>query len=138
MQGYTAYLLPEAERERLLKSIKPAYENVIAHHVTYEFGVADSHPLPPAVFRASVYGVANDGEGLQTLVVDINGDGKRPDGKLFHITWSLSEGRKAVESNKLLEQWPLLPDKSRPKTIFYYPIPITLEPAFIPHGSTND
>lgn len=134
MQGYTAYLLPEAERERLLKSIKPAYKNVIAHHVTYEFGVDDTHPLPPDVFRASIYGIANDGAGVQTLVVDVNGDGKRPDGKLFHITWSLADGRKAVESNKLLETWPISPDK-RPQTILFYPIPITLEPAFIPHGS---
>jgi len=49
-----------------------------------------------------VVGYVDDGEGLEALVVSVNGSTERPDGKIYHITWSLNEGRKPVESNDLL------------------------------------
>jgi hypothetical protein len=36
---------------------------------------------------------------VEALVVELNGSTKRPDGNTYHITWSLAEGRKPVESN---------------------------------------
>ncbi len=43
-------------------------------------------------------------DSLETLVVEIGGTTRRPDGKTFHITWSMdkSKGRKAKQSNDLI------------------------------------
>jgi hypothetical protein len=59
--------------------------------------------------------------GVQALVVRIGGTTRRADGGTYHITWSLEEGRAAVESNDVLKKlgW---------KTI-EAPIAIALEPA---------
>ena len=44
-------------------------------------------------------GVADDGAGVQALVVEIGGTTRRPDGSTYHVTWSLGPGRRAVEGN---------------------------------------
>ena len=49
-------------------------------------------------------GVADDGEGVQALVVEIGGTTRRPDGSTYHITWSLVGGREAVESNDAIRE----------------------------------
>ena len=43
---------------------------------------------------------------FQTLVVQVNGATLRPDGSVFHITWSIdrASGAKPVDSNKLLSE----------------------------------
>jgi hypothetical protein len=43
------------------------------------------------------------------LVVRIAGSTERPDGGTFHITWSLANGRRAVESNDVLARGDWLP-----------------------------
>jgi hypothetical protein len=42
--------------------------------------------------------------GVQALVVEIDGSVTRPDGSIYHITWSLDRaaGRKPLESNAVL------------------------------------
>ncbi len=47
-------------------------------------------------------GVADDGAGVQALVVEIGGSTRRPDGSSYHIAWSLGAGRKAAESNDVI------------------------------------
>ncbi len=49
-------------------------------------------------------GVADDGAGVQALVVEIGGSTRRPDGSAFHIAWSLGAGRKAAESNDVIRE----------------------------------
>ena len=68
-------------------------------------------------------GHADDGDSLECMVVTIDGTTDRPDGSIFHITWSLdkSKGRQARESNDLL--------KDRGWTRFEQPVPIRLQPA---------
>ena len=51
-----------------------------------------------------VVGVADDGAGVQALVVEIGGTTRRPDGSTYYITWSLGPGRRAVESNDVIRQ----------------------------------
>ena len=56
-----------------------------------------------------------------TMVVTVDGTTNRPDGSTYHITWSLSSGRKARESNDVIRErgWsPIDP-----------PVPVKLEPA---------
>ena len=138
MRGYNGWALPIAEKERLLALCPPVYERVIAHHVTLNFNVDVSDDLPPMPESAFVLGIADDGAGVQTLVVEIDGTSKRPDGGVYHITWSLAVGRQPHESLQLAKDWPLrLGPNATPEaqTILFHPEPIRLEPAFFQHGT---
>ena len=113
------WTLDEAERADLLEQYPPRFAKVVAHHVTLATD-AEDRDLPDAV-RAEIVGRTDDEQGVEAMVVTIDGDTARPDGSTFHITWSLGEGRRARESNDVLRErgWQKL-DK---------PIPITLTPA---------
>jgi hypothetical protein len=95
------WLVEEAQRPGLLDRFRPIYDRVIAHHVTLRSGVPDDAASPPEV-AAEIVGEADDGKGVQALVVEIDGATDRPDGSTYHITWSLAEGRKARESNDVI------------------------------------
>ena len=96
--------LDRGEREQLLRRFPPRYPDTIADHVTLETG-AENKPLPPEV-TAEIVGRTDDDEGVEAMVVTIDGTTDRPDGSTFHITWSLDKkkGRKARESNDVLKQ----------------------------------
>lgn len=99
---YTAYTLTDESRQMLLDKFPPKYDKVIAHHITVEFGVPEDTEVPPEA-DVRVIGEGDSGDGLQALVVSVNGSTRRPDGKTFHITWSLDpEKYKPVDSNELL------------------------------------
>ncbi len=97
----SGWLLDPEDRARLLTLFPPAYPRVVAHHVTLR---ADVPPgtRPPDGDSGMVVGLADDGAGVQALVVEIGGTTRRPDGATWHITWSLGPGRQAVESNAVL------------------------------------
>ena len=103
VKGYTGWALNPEQRKYLLSQFPPAYARVIAHHCTSQFGVPSNHPLPEAT-EGEIVGVADDGEGVQALVLRINETTQRPDGSTWHITWSLAPGRKPVESNAVIKQ----------------------------------
>jgi hypothetical protein len=115
---YTGWLLPADERERLLARFPPRYAEVVAHHVTQKFG--DVEAPPPTETAGEVVGEADDGLGVQALVVRIGGTTDRPDGSTYHITWSLAPGREAYESNRVIAR--------RGFTWLSDPIPVRLEP----------
>ena len=107
-------------RTELLDRIPPRYEKVVADHVTLAAKVARDAPLPAPV-RARAVGHVDDGRGVQALVVEVAGSTERPDGGTYHITWSLSPGRQARESNDVLasQAWGPLDE----------PLDLVLEPA---------
>jgi hypothetical protein len=116
----TGWKLSRDERDALLDRFPPKYENVVADHVTLRTDATPQTPLPREV-EAKIVGRADDGESLECLVVELDGTTDRPDGSIYHITWSLGPGRRARESNDVLRErgWTPLPS----------PIPIDLEPA---------
>lgn len=118
----TGWMLDKADRTRLLERFPPDWPDVIADHITLNIQAAQCDPLPGAV-RAEIVGGVSDGEGLQAMVVAIEGSTARPDGSVYHITWSLDRqrGRKPVESNKVVAErgWRPLEE----------PIPIRILPA---------
>ena len=116
----TGWKLPREERETLLQRFPPQYDNVIADHVTLRTGATAETPLPRKPI-ARIVGRADDGKSLECLVVELDGTTDRPDGSIYHITWSLGPGRNARESNDVLRDqgWEHLPA----------PISIELEPA---------
>ena len=85
---YSAYQLDSKQRESLLKQFPPRYPRVVADHITVLFGGADV-ALPKPAQKAEVIGMADDGNGLQALIVRVNGNLVRQDGSIYHITWSL-------------------------------------------------
>jgi hypothetical protein len=102
--GYQAFEISEASRATLARSFPPKFPEFIGHHVTYKFGVKSDQPLPEArEFR--VVGYACDDQGIEALVVEVDGTITRPDGRTYHITWSLDReaGFKPVMSNDLIQ-----------------------------------
>ncbi|MBA4355197.1 MAG: hypothetical protein C0409_10945 [Novosphingobium sp.] len=93
--------LDRNQRAALLKSHPPRYANVIADHVTLS---VSGDELPSPINEACIVGHIDDGHGVQALVVSLNGSTARPDGKVWHITWSLADGRAARESNDVIAQ----------------------------------
>jgi len=98
------WLLDPDERLDLLRQFPPAYANVVAHHVTLLPGAPPEGKLPTET-SGEIVGEANDHVGVQSLVVSIGGTTARRTGGTYHITWSLEPGRKAVESNKVIEEY---------------------------------
>lgn len=94
--------IDRADRDGLLARFEPRYPRVIADHVT--FGRAKEAPAMPRHNHARVVGRADDGEGVEALVVELGGATDRWDGSTYHITWSLAEGREAKESNRVIAQ----------------------------------
>jgi hypothetical protein len=106
------------QRVELLQQFPPRYETVVADHVTLESGTDAA--LPDAAV-GEIIGRADDGDGVEALVVAIEGSTDRPGGGTYHITWSLSDGREARESNDVIDKdgWVELD----------LPEPVTLHPA---------
>lgn len=108
--AYSAYVLDETDRMMMLSIFRPKYPDEIAHHITYAMG---KHPNMPDVRYAKVIGRVDDGEGLECLLVSVGGSTKRPDGKPYHITWSIdrSKGYKPVHSNDVIANHKVKPER---------------------------
>lgn len=115
---YTGWLVDPDDREALLVRFPPRYAIVVAHHVTLKFG--DRGATAPTATEGEIVGEADDGRGVQALVVRIDGTTDRPDGSTFHITWSLEPGRQAKESNPVIAR--------RGFTWLPTPVPVRLHP----------
>lgn len=109
----TGWKLDRSERDALLRRFPPRWPDVIADHVTLASRKAGPRPVPVAT-RGLIVGYVDDGEGLEALIVEIDGTTDRPDGSTFHITWSLdrARGRAPVQSNEVLARldWNRLPE----------------------------
>lgn len=91
----------EISRRELLQLFPPRYPNIVADHVTLKAKVAADAALP-AEAACEIIGRADDGKGVEAMVVRIDGGTDRPDGSTYHITWSLEPGRRPVESNDVI------------------------------------
>lgn len=112
--------LDRTERDELLARFPAAYANAVADHVTLRARVDGNAKLPPAAVGVIV-GRSDDGQGVEAMVVRIDGSTDRPDRSTYHITWSLEPGRKAVESNDVIRKHRWQPIEP--------PVPVRLEPA---------
>jgi hypothetical protein len=86
-------------REELLEVFEPRFERVVAHHITLDLKGGIPEPV-----TARVVGYASDDIGLEALVVSVDGTTVRPDGSIFHITWSLGSGYRPVDSKRIVKQ----------------------------------
>jgi hypothetical protein len=116
----TGWTLDRGQRAELLQQFPPRYRNAVADHVTLASKAAADAPLPEEV-EAELVGRADDGQGVEALVVRLGGSTDRPDGSTYHITWSLEDGREAKESNEVIAAsgW----------SEYDLPMPLVLQPA---------
>ena len=117
----TGWKLSRDDRNVLLQRFPPEYENAIADHVTLRVGATPETPLPRVPASSRIIGRADDGRGVECMVVELDGTTDRPDGSTYHITWSLGPTRKARESNDVLREQGWEPLSA--------PVDVTLEPA---------
>ena len=112
--------LDREQRKELLQQFPPRYRNVDADHVTLRTRASDDARLPDETL-GEIVGRADDGQGVEAMVVAIGGTTDRPDGSTYHITWSLEPGREARESNDVLAalEW----------AAFDLPMPVKLKPS---------
>lgn len=86
---YTSYTLSDTSRDDLLLRFPPKFKKVIAHHITYEFGVEKGSRLPPPSI-INVVGYNCDCAGIEVLIASVDGTILRThNGGVYHITWSL-------------------------------------------------
>ena len=116
--------LDRAQRTELLQQFPPRYRNADADHVTLSTHSTPDAALPDETL-GEIVGRVDDGS-LEAMVVRIDGTTDRPDGSVYHITWSLEDGREAHESNDALREREWEP--------FDLPMPIQLLPDRWPHG----
>ena len=120
---YTAHVLTEQSRNALALQFPPKYEKFVGHHITEQFGVPADSEIPEAA-EVVVRGIVDSGDGLEALVVTVDGEYKRPAGGQYHITWSLDPSKYAPkDSNGLIE------NTYRSKLTL--PIPIETEPKLL-------
>ena len=119
-QVVSGWKVDDTQRGELLLQFPARYPNVVADHVTLKPSIDAWAPLPDPVV-GEIVGRADDGEGVEAMVVSIDGSTDRPDGGTWHITWSLADGRRARESNDVIREsgW----EK------FDLPMPVQLAPA---------
>jgi hypothetical protein len=98
-ESIAGWRIDRGEREALLRRFPPRYPIVVADHVTY--GRAPLAELPRHE-RAELIGRADDGAGVEAMVVRLGETSDRPTGGTYHITWSLGPGREAIESNAVI------------------------------------
>lgn len=125
-ESVIGWKLDRAERAALLERFPPLYPNVDCDHVTLRTQAKGDAQLPQEN-AGEIIGRADDGRGVEAMVVRIGGTSERPDGGTFHITWSLKPGRLAKESNDVIaaQGWADLDEA----------VPIRLQPERWPRSS---
>lgn len=83
---YRAYLLSKDDREMLLKLFPPTHPRVIADHISAE-ALGMMHLVVEGPATGEVVGYA-DHDGIQSLIVAVNGREMTSNGTPFHISWS--------------------------------------------------
>lgn len=99
--AYHGWKISEQSREELFKRFPAQYPDIVAHHVTLGLRLG----CPDAATLRVVGHVARD--GIEALVVEVNGQIERHDGSFFHITYSLDRalGVRSNDSNKVVRDY---------------------------------
>lgn len=97
---YTGWDLSILSVMTIKRSFKTVHPDFIGTHITYMFGKDSEVPDDADIFIVGQC-VTDD---IQCFVVEVDGSTKRPDGKIYHITWSIdkSKGAAPVKSNAAL------------------------------------
>ena len=81
---YSGWELTLDERRKIYAAIKPVYNDIFWQRLVHEFGATE----PPTATSGEVVGWWDKGEGQQLVIFEIDGSLTRPDGHLYHLSWS--------------------------------------------------
>lgn len=101
---FIGYELSPSTRNMLIELFPPKYERVICHHITEKYGVTKDHAVPEKPEKIQIVGYIDSGDGIEGFIVAINDSVERPDGSKYHITHSISDNRKPVDTNKYTDK----------------------------------
>lgn len=99
---YRAYPLTTQDRKELLIRFVPTHPVVIADHISAQ-ALSLMHLVKEGAATGEVIGYA-DHEGLQILLVTVNGVELTGDGTPFHISWSAEHDAKTRESGAVAKR----------------------------------
>jgi hypothetical protein len=106
---YSALALTKESRNNVFKIYPPTFSLVKCDHVTVNYPAKDEDAkYHNHSFTVLVVGYKIDrGLGVECLVVQVNGQTRRTDGCLYHLTLSLDSNKKAkaVLSNHVLSDY---------------------------------
>jgi hypothetical protein len=91
--------IPENVRAWIYRTFKPQHPDFYARWVTHAYGFRgdDIPEYPKGVQDVQVLGVYR-GKNADALIVSVNGEDRRPDGALYHITLSVAAGERPADS----------------------------------------
>lgn len=99
---YRAYMLTEADRESLLRLFPTSHPRVIADHISAE-SLNHMHLVKDGPATGEVIGIS-DSEGMQSLVVRVNGSVLTSAGTPFHISWSAEPGVSTSRAGEIIKK----------------------------------
>lgn len=99
------YKLNAFDLQKLRVRFPPKYTEIVQPHCTAYLGkqVPTDMPKNP---KGKVYARVDDFKGVEVLLISVDDQERRPDGNLFHVTWSLTADRKPRESNYIIKHFP--------------------------------
>ena len=115
------WVIPEDDLQILKASYPPRYAPIAVPHCTLELGGSRGSRLPPPR-KGVVFGKIDNLDGVEALLLSIDGETVRPDGAVLHITSSLGPGRKPKDSHEAI--------RTTPPLLFEAPIEVNLVPSW--------
>ncbi len=88
------YEIDKESKAMLMEKFPPKYPEAKYDHITVCVGGLDAVP-PEAAEKVEVVGIADDGNGIEVLIVNVNNFSTRKDGKPWHITASYDSSKLA-------------------------------------------
>lgn len=95
-QPYAAFILDQESQQQLTRAFAPKFPCVRANHITIAHDTVD----PAVLFKPKsirVVGYACDNQGIEAVLVEIDGQQFKADGKPWHATISFDEGREVPD-----------------------------------------
>lgn len=104
-RGYSAYEISEGDRSRLMDLFPlpisekaPVRFQPVCHHVTRAFPALDDLPPSPRAELAAWGEILDHESGHHILLVKVDGEKLRADGRHYHITLALDDSEAAVKA----------------------------------------
>ncbi len=98
---YTCWMVDQYSKTQILNIFGQKHPDLIGHHITYMFG---KQAVLPNTAIINLIGHCIT-ETIECFIAEIDGSVVRPDGGIYHLTWSLdkAKGAKPVDSNRAIE-----------------------------------
>jgi hypothetical protein len=93
--------VPRSSRDFLLRRFPPTFDNVHCTALTYAYRVSEDFQYPRKSLDVAIYGYHRFENDHEALLVRVNGQMFRPDGKRFFIALSVAPGVEAVRAAEI-------------------------------------